>query len=117
MSKVSILCPVKPKATNLIMVACKHDTFRNVIDVFKMAKKELNEVLSAFEFMDKESMRAVCENLKLESPFNSSSMDKECEFYCLAETHGSCNEHDVEKIERFYTSLSQGILFNMKNIL
>jgi hypothetical protein len=92
------------------MIACKHDTFSNVIEVFKMAKKELNEILSAFEFMDRESMKAVCKNLALENPFNSTAIDKNCEFYCLAETHGSCHEHDVDKIERFYARLSKGII-------
>jgi len=105
---VAILCPVKPKATNLIMVACQGNTFQNVIEVFKVAKQEINEILSAFEFMDKESMRAVVENLKLESPFNSSDTDKTCEFYCIAETHGSCNDHDMRKIENFYSKLNEG---------
>lgn len=109
-SQVSILCPVKPKATNIIMIACKGKTFQNIIDIFKVAKQECNEILSAFEFMDKESMRAVVQNLHLENPFNSSKIDKECEFYCLAETHGSCNEHDLKKIEIFYSKLNDGKL-------
>ncbi len=101
-SGVSILCPVKPKATNLILIACKNRTFQNVIDIFKLAKRDLNEILSAFEFMDTESMKSVKENLKLENPFK---LDTVCDFYCLAETHGSCDEHDKAKIETFYSSL------------
>lgn len=73
-----------------------------MIDIFKLAKRDLNEILSAFEFMDSESMKSVKENLKLNNPFN---LNSECDFYCLAETHGSCDEHDKSKIETFYSSL------------
>ena len=73
-----------------------------MIDIFKLAKKDLNEILSAFEFMDSESMKSVYENLQLQNPFK---LD-DCEFYCLAETHGSCDEHDKAKIETFYSSLT-----------
>ena len=106
-SGVSILCPTKPRSTQLILIACKQNTFKSVCDVFKLARVELNEVLSAFEFMDREAMRGLKENLKLENPFVS--IDKEiggeCEFYCLVETHGSCEEHDLKKLERFYGAL------------
>jgi D-2-hydroxyglutarate dehydrogenase len=106
-SGVSILCPLKPKAANLILIACKQPTFQNVIDVFRVAKSELNEILSAFEFMDKDSMSTVNRNLKLENPFRAVDKDisDNCQFYCLAETHGSCNEHDVKKIEKFFERL------------
>ena len=109
-SAVSILCPVKPKSSNLIFVACTGASFESsVLDVFKLAKLELNEILSAFEFMDAESMRSVCENLKLENPFRASSgaqVARDTAFYCLAETHGSCGEHDMRKVEAFFAKLS-----------
>ncbi len=78
-----------------------------MIDIFKLAKRDLNEILSAFEFMDAESMKSVKENLKLENPFKQ---NVECDFYCLAETHGSCDEHDKAKIEKFYESLNKANL-------
>ena len=106
-SGVSILCPVRPRAVNLIYIACSQKTFQNVVQIFQLAKKEFGEILSAFEFMDKESMRAVNENLKLENPFSSSDVSNNCEFYCLAETHGSCNEHDVNKIESFFEKMTK----------
>lgn len=106
-SGVSILCPNKPKSTNVILISVNGDSFKNVIDIFKVAKLELNEILSAFEFWDKESMISLSQNLSLENPFSSinKSMSDECQFYCLAETHGSCEKHDVEKIEHFYSRL------------
>lgn len=109
---VSILCPNRPKSTNLILIACETKTFKNVIDVFGLAKLELNEILSAFEFIDKDSMISLSENLGLENPFKSTNLKvmKECQFYCLAETHGSCSDHDLNKIERFYDALKSAKL-------
>ena len=104
-SGVSILCPVKPKSTNVIFIAGSGKSFENVLDIFKVAKLELNEILSAFEFMDKESMRSVNQNLKLNNPFESSNLAEECSFYCLVETHGSCEDHDKNKIENFFSKL------------
>lgn len=111
-SGVSILCPQKPKSVNLILVACNGNSFKNVIDVFKMAKVELNEILSAFEFMDKDSMIAVSQNSKLENPFlgTNKELAENCEFYCLAETHGSNEEHDLKKIENFFAKLTNANL-------
>jgi FAD/FMN-containing dehydrogenase len=105
-SGVSIFCPIRPKSVNLIFVACSQKSFQNVIDVYKVAKRELNEIMSAFEFMDSESMRSVQENLSLQNPFTN-EISKKCEFYCLIETHGSIEEHDLDKIEKFYSKLSQ----------
>lgn len=106
-SAVSILCPIKPSSVNVILVMVNGDSFRNVLDVFKLAKSELNEILSAFEFMDGESVRALGENLQLENPFLAvdRTLVEQCKFYCLAETHGSCDESDVKKIEKFYDKL------------
>ena len=109
-SQVSILCPAKPNASNLMFIACENRNFQNVIDIFKVAKQELNEVLSAFEFMDRESMKAVNENLKLENPFNSADISENCEFYVLAETHGSNQDHDVEKLQHFYSKITDARL-------
>lgn len=103
---VSILCPPRPKAANLILVACNGNSFKNVLQVFKTAKMELNEILSAFEFMDRESMRAVKENSNLDNPF-SKDVSEKCEFYCLAETHSSDEESALKKIEKFYSKLAE----------
>jgi D-2-hydroxyglutarate dehydrogenase len=103
-SGVSILCPVKPKSTNVIFIAASQKTFANVIEIFKIAKIELNEIMSAFEFMDKEAMKNLNKNIGLANPFES-SISKDCVFYCLVETHGACEEHDKNKIENFFSKL------------
>jgi D-2-hydroxyglutarate dehydrogenase len=106
-SGVSILCPQKPKSTNLILISVSGEAFKSVIDIFKVAKSELNEILSAFEFMDLEAMAAVTGNLKIDNPFAavSPNLASSTRFYCLAETHGSNGEHDVNKLEKFYAKL------------
>ena len=109
-SGVSILCAVRPKAANLIFIACSQNNFQNVIEIFKFAKRELGEILSAFEFIDRESMWAVNEQLKIDNPFSNSEISKNCMFYCLVETHGSCNQHDIEKIESFFHKLTEKTL-------
>lgn len=100
-SGVSILCAKRPKSKNVILLAIEENSFKQVIDMFKIARQELNEILSAFEFWDAESMSAAQENLGLASPF-----EKPARFYCLAETHGADPEHDLGKIESFYACLS-----------
>lgn len=103
-SGVSILCPVKPKSTNVMFIAASQKAFNNVIEIFKIAKIELNEILSAFEFMDKEAMENLNKNLNLPNPFDN-SISKESTFYCLVETHGACEEHDKSKIENFFSKI------------
>lgn len=104
-SGVSVLCARRPKSKNVMVMAVEGEQFERVIDVFKVARRELNEILSAFEFWDAESMRAASENLGLSSPFEEKS-----HFYCLVETHGSFEEHDLAKIEKFYSQVSSSNL-------
>lgn len=47
---VSIATPKKPKAVNVALLAV--DGYERVLEVFKGAKGELGEILSAFEFFD-----------------------------------------------------------------
>ncbi|KAH9514186.1 D-2-hydroxyglutarate dehydrogenase, mitochondrial [Bulinus truncatus] len=87
---VSILCPQRPKAVSVALLGCK--TFPSVLQVFKSCKSYLGEILSAFEFMDAQSMTLVKENLKLSSPLN------DYPFYILIECSGSNGQHDEEKL-------------------
>jgi len=51
--------------------------------VFQHCKKSLGEILSAFEFMDAESMNVITDNIKLSNPISSHP------FYILIETSGT----------------------------
>ena len=106
---VSILCAQKPKAVNAVFIACTGNDFKAVLDVFRIAKKELHEIISAFEFMDKDSMICLKENLNMENPFGTEIANK-CEFYCLVETHGSSDEHDRDKLSKFFEILMKNQL-------
>ena len=108
-TEASVWVVQKPKSVNAVLIACKKREFQNVIEVFQLAKKELNEILSAFEFMDRESLKCVEENLKLDNPFTRKEIE-ETEFYCLVETQGSNADHDMQKIEKFYNLLSENKL-------
>ncbi|KAI5966034.1 DLD2 [Candida margitis] len=92
---VSILCPSRPQATNVAFLAVKD--YETVQKAFVESRKELGEILSAFEFMDLKSQKLTKQHLGLEHPIESG----EYPFYILIETSGSNKDHDDEKLETF----------------
>ena len=92
---VSILCPARPQATNVAFLAVKD--YETVQKVFVESRKELGEILSAFEFMDLKSQQLTKQHLGLDHPIESG----EYPFYALIETSGSNKDHDDEKLENF----------------
>lgn len=89
---MAILVPTKPKAVNVAFVAA--ESFSDVLEVVKTAKRTLGEILSACEFLDHASMELTVKNLGLRNPLGA-----QYPFYMLLETHGSNNEHDEEKLQ------------------
>ena len=51
---VALLCPVKSRSTHVMYLACP--SFQAVQEMFKLAKGHLGEILSAFEFLDHQSL-------------------------------------------------------------
>jgi len=96
-TKATILCPNLPKSVHVAFF--KLSSYEHVLRLFSLAKYELNEILSAFEFLDKDCREACRDNLKLENPFESGAKDSD--FYVLLETSGSNSEHDLEKLSAF----------------
>ncbi|GMM28486.1 D-lactate dehydrogenase [Martiniozyma asiatica (nom. inval.)] len=101
---VSILCPSRPKAVNIAFLGL--DSYEAVQQCFKRAKSELSEVLSAFEFMDRDSQLLAAKHLETTHPLcqeDDTGIDSvpEYPFYVLIETSGSNKEHDDEKLEGF----------------
>ncbi|CAK9437920.1 uncharacterized protein LODBEIA_P22980 [Lodderomyces beijingensis] len=93
---VSVLCPARPQASNVAFLAVKD--YETVTKVFNECKKELSEILSAFEFMDLKSQILTQQHLGLDQhPIESGQYP----FYVLIETSGSNKEHDDEKLETF----------------
>ena len=93
-TKLSILCPQRSPALNVAYFGL--DSYDKVQQAFREAKKQLSEILSAFELMDSQSQhlyaRASGARLPLEGDYP---------FYCLIETSGSNTDHDSEKLNTF----------------
>lgn len=91
---VLILCPARPSAFNVALLGV--ESYEAVQQVFVAARRELGEVLSAFEFMDQPSQSITKRYLGLDHPIAD-----EYPFYVLIETSGLNKEHDDEKLETF----------------
>ncbi|XP_077998542.1 D-2-hydroxyglutarate dehydrogenase, mitochondrial-like [Glandiceps talaboti] len=90
---VSILCPRRPQSMNLAFLGC--ESFDKVLETLKNAKGMLEEVLSAYEFLDNDCMMLLTKYLKMTNPLS------EYPFYVLVETSGSNASHDEEKLNTF----------------
>ncbi|XP_020519912.1 D-2-hydroxyglutarate dehydrogenase, mitochondrial isoform X2 [Amborella trichopoda] len=103
-TKVSILTPLRLSSINLAFLAC--NDYLSCQKLLLEAKTKLGEVLSAFEFLDCESMELVLSYLDgVRNPLPPSN------FYVLIETTGSNESHDKEKLESFFLhSMERGIL-------
>jgi len=97
-TRVALACPPRPKAINVCFLGLH--SFSRVIDTFKSAKGNLGEILSSCEFIDRDSMEAVCQNLGLVSPLGDNYP-----FYTIIETSGSNKAHDEEKLSNFLAHL------------
>ncbi|RPB03468.1 hypothetical protein L873DRAFT_1800560 [Choiromyces venosus 120613-1] len=98
---VSIICPQRPSAQNVALFGV--NTFEKVQETFIRAKRELGEILSAFELMDDTSQRCVAQVTGKKRPLDG----EETKFYVLIETSGSNKEHDDEKLEKFLMALME----------
>lgn len=92
---VSIFTPPRPKAFNVSFLAV--ESYEAVQKVFVKAKKELLEILSAFEFMDSKSQELTKHHVP-DAPY---PFENEYPFYILIETSGANKEHDDAKLEAF----------------
>lgn len=101
---ISILCPARPKAVNIAFLGL--ESYEHVIQCFKEARSDLGEILSAFEFMDRDSQLVASKFLKTTHPLCQEDEVAEASvpeypFYVLLETSGSNKDHDDEKLEKF----------------
>lgn len=69
-----------------------------MLKIYQLAKRELSEILSSCEMMDRLSMDVSVNNLGLKNPLTRKSGH---EFYMLIETSGSNVAHDEEKLSSF----------------
>ena len=67
-----------------------------MLQVFVRARQKLGEILSAFEFLDQQSLDLTLEHLEgIRNPLP----DTQTPFYLVVETSGSNEAHDYEKME------------------
>ncbi|CEP18157.1 hypothetical protein [Parasitella parasitica] len=97
---VSFLTPRRPKAVNVAMIGL--NSFEDVQKAFVMAKEDLSEILSAFEFWDHDSVGVVKSQMMQDVNY---PIDGEHAFYALLETQGSKQEHDQEKLDEYLARL------------
>lgn len=91
---ISILCPQRSPAVNVAYFGL--ESYEKVQQAFKEAKKQLSEILSAFELMDRQSQSLYAQASGAKLP-----LEGEYPFYCLIETSGSNTDHDSEKLNNF----------------
>ncbi|KAG0293495.1 hypothetical protein BGZ98_002150, partial [Dissophora globulifera] len=97
---VSILAPKRSKATNIALLGL--NSFDQVQAAFKRSREELSEILSAFEFWDKEAIKLVKDHLVVGA---NDPLQTQHPFYVLVETSGSNKDHDDEKLGTFLENL------------
>ncbi|KAK9238161.1 hypothetical protein V1525DRAFT_401722 [Lipomyces kononenkoae] len=97
---VSIFCPRRSKVVNVAFFGL--ESYEKVQEAFVRAKGELSEILSAFEFMDRESQDQVARFSELQRP-----LDEPHNFYVLVETSGSNRAHDEEKLQTYLEGLME----------
>ncbi|XAR57934.1 D-2-hydroxyglutarate dehydrogenase [Bertholletia excelsa] len=102
-TKVSILTPPKLSSVNIAFLACKD--YLSCQKLLLEAKRSLGEILSAFEFLDSNSMDLVLNHLDgIRNPLPPLMHN----FYVLIETTGSDESYDKEKLEAFLLRAMEG---------
>lgn len=99
---VSIVTPRRPSAFNVAVFAVP--SFEHVQALFPRVKSHLGEILSAFEFFDRDSMTLVKAHATahIKDPFS-----EQHPFYVLIETGGSNKDHDDEKLQTLLEDLME----------
>ena len=87
---VSILAAPAPIASSNVMLALPR--FENVLPLFKETKRQLSEILSAFEFIDRQAYELAVKHGQGRA-LNDEDVDG-AECFVLVETSGGNREHD-----------------------
>lgn len=91
----SLLTPAKPASVNVALLVTP--TYHDIIKIFLKAKRDLGEILSAFEFWDYGAQQL----LDLHFPANRFPLELGTGFPVLIETSGSNADHDSAKLMAF----------------
>ena len=91
---VSILTPPAPQASNNIFLALPH--FKNVLPLLQAAKRQLGEIMSAFEYVDRTAYDMALDHGL--GPILDPDEVGNAQCFVLIETSGGNQEHDMEVI-------------------
>ena len=95
-TKVAISTPRAPLSVHVALFGL--ESLAKCVEMLKLARENLGEVLSAYEFFDRESLELVLAQLKGTcDPLPG----KPCAFYVVVETSGSVAKHDSAKLKSF----------------
>lgn len=89
-----IFAPLRTQAMNVAVFSLP--SYEAVQKVYTETKSHLGEILSAFEFFDKQAYDLVRRHQKEGGEADRKVFETEGEFYVLVETGGSKQEHDEE---------------------
>ncbi|KAJ2928931.1 hypothetical protein H1R20_g8295, partial [Candolleomyces eurysporus] len=98
---VSILTPPAPQASNNVVLALP--SFKNVLPLYQIVKRQLSEVLSAFEFIDRTAYDLAVKHGQGRALKEDEIEGAEC--FVLVETSGGRRDHDEEKLNDLLESL------------
>ncbi|ETO13538.1 hypothetical protein RFI_23834 [Reticulomyxa filosa] len=102
-TKASVLCMKEPTSYNLLFLALP--SFANALKVKLLAKRVLNEIISAIEFADFQSLKFPLTYLHNRCSFPLEGKYTDYPFYMLIETSGSNDTHDKEKLTQLIETL------------
>ncbi|KAH9326716.1 hypothetical protein KI387_006894, partial [Taxus chinensis] len=105
-TKVSLLVAPRLSSINLAFLAC--EDYMSCQRLLSEAKRQLGEIISAFEFLDHSSLDMVLSHLEgVRNPLPTSQE----KFYILIETTGSNESHDKAKLDAFLeSSIEKGLI-------
>lgn len=103
----ALLCSPLPVDRNVAFLSLS--SFDACLKTLWLARKHLGEILSAFEFLDKEALDLTLKYVPgIQAPLPDA---QDHDFYVLIETSGSNAEHDNEKLENFLSdALEQSVV-------
>ena len=107
---VALKCPPLPFSRQAAFLACH--SFDHVVQLIHLAKQELGEILAAFEWMDQTIVELIQQThphvrvpvtMEEQADDTDGAAERPYPHSILLETHGSCEEHDMEKLDGFLT--------------
>lgn len=96
------MTPPAPQASTNVILALP--SFDNVLPLFQIVKRQLSEILSAFEFIDRTAYDLAVKHGQGRALNEDEVEGAEC--FVLVETSGGRKEHDEEVSTHFFLMIS-----------